>query len=313
MLITEYFFGAKTAERKGRTVALGFFDGMHLAHRQLLSRAVEIAKRDGVTPTVFTFSAHSMGRKKRGGLIYSTKDKLEIMERLGIEEVFVADFTSLCHLSPEDFVTRVLCEDLGCRVAVSGYNFRFGKDAKGDAEDLISYMRSLGGDGVICDPVCLDGEPISSSTIRAALREGNVDVAAKMLGEPYFISGTVSRGIGKGHSLGFPTVNTDLPDGCPLSRGVYRGATVIDGVRYHTLTNIGTCPTLGERAEHAETFIIDFNRDLYGRSLKINLLGFLREEMQFPSTEELTKQIARDMEQAIEENGEVIWQEIGLN
>ena len=174
-------------------------------------------------------------------------------------------------------------------------------------------MRALGGDGVVCDPVCLEGSPVSSSTIRAELRDGRVDVAARMLGEPYFITGKVSRGIGKGHSLGFPTVNTDLPDGCPLGRGVYRGYTVIDGVGYNTLTNIGICPTLGERSEHAETFIINFSDDIYGKDIKIHLLGFIREEKQFASAEELAEQIKKDIHKATEENGEGTWQEIGLN
>lgn len=313
MIITEYSPMAGVSEKKSRTIALGFFDGVHLAHRQLLMRTVKIARNEGNVPAVFTFSAGSMGRKKRGGLIYSTEDKLKIMKGIGIEEVFVADFTTLSHLSPEEFVTRVLCEDLGCSVAVSGYNFRFGKGASGDASDLVSYMRALGGDGVVCDPVCLEGSPVSSSTIRAELRDGRVDVAARMLGEPYFITGKVSRGIGKGHSLGFPTVNTDLPDGCPLGRGVYRGYTVIDGVGYNTLTNIGICPTLGERSEHAETFIINFSDDIYGKDIKIHLLGFIREEKQFASAEELAEQIKKDIHKATEENGEETWQEIGLN
>lgn len=313
MIVTEYSFGLAKSSNKRRTVALGFFDGMHLAHRELLASAVSIARRDGTVPAVFTFSAHSMGRKKRGGLIYSTKDKLAIMEQMGVEEVFVADFTLLCPLSPEEFVSRVLIDDLNCSVAVSGYNFRFGKGAQAGHEELSTLMQARGGKTVVCDPVCIDGTPISSSAIRSALSLGRVDIASKMLGEPYFINGVVSKGIGKGRGLGFPTVNTDLPDGCPLMRGVYRGVTHINGARYNTVTNIGTCPTLGERAEHAETYIIDFDGDLYGQTLKIALLGFVREEKQFPTPEHLSRRIEEDMRVAIEENGDDVWQEIGQN
>ena len=311
MRIIEYSYGQWTPDGAKRVVALGFFDGMHRAHRELMSRAVALAKKTGAVASVFTFSAHSMEKKKTGGLIYSTRDKLKIIAGLGIEEVIVADFNSLCHLSPEDFVEQVLVRDLTCKLAVAGYKFKFGRNALGDFSTLSRCMREAGGEAVILDELNHRGEPLSSSEIRHALSDGRIEWANKMLGAPYFICGRVSRGIGKGHSLGFPTVNTPLPEGCPLKRGVYRGITEIDGKRFSTLTNIGVCPTLGERRAHAETFIIDFDGDLYDTDITVLLLGYLREERLFPSTDELAAQIREDIRITIEKNGELKWQEIG--
>ena len=146
------------------------------------------------------------------------------------------------------------------------------------------------------------------------LSAGEVEAAREFLGMPYFIRSKVVRGNGVGHTLGFPTVNTDFENGKTLLKmGVYRTATEVDGKLYNSITNVGLCPTFKSRTLHAETFILDFSGDLYGKNIRIFFLGYLREEKQFDSPKELILQINVDKNRAIKENGELSWQEIGLN
>ena len=203
---------------------------------------------------------------------------------------------------------------MNAKIAVAGYDFRFGSGAQGDAALLLNTMKSAGLDCVIEKEQKIGKEKISTTKIKELLSIGDVKTARQFLGMPYFIRGEVKRGNGVGHTLGFPTVNTDFEDGkVLLKRGVYRTAIDIDGTLYSGLTNVGSCPTFKERNLHAETFILDFSGDLYGKNISIYFLGFLREEKQFNSPKELILQINVDKNRAIKENGELLWQEIGPN
>jgi riboflavin kinase/FMN adenylyltransferase len=173
-------------------------------------------------------------------------------------------------------------------------------------------MQAYGGDAVIVDDYRMNGATVSSTRIRALLAEGKCAEARELLGMPYFISGRVDRGRGDGRSFGFPTVNTELY-GIPLKHGVYRTVLDIDGSMHQGLTNIGVCPTMGARSPHAETYILDFDGDLYGRSVRIFLIEFLREEKCFSTKEELIMQINIDKNTAIERNKNIKWQDFGLN
>lgn len=296
----------------GCVVALGFFDGVHAAHRALIGEAGRLARAAGLPLAVFTFPAEC-GVKGGGSRIYDTATKLSLLESLGVDVVVLADFPSVAGLEPEEFVNRVLIGDLDARVAVAGFNFRFGKGASADAEMLEKLMSEGGRVAKIHDELTHDGRTVSATDVRAALARGEVGLARELLTVPYFMRGVVTHGKAEGRNLGFPTVNMSAPEGLVTPRrGVYKTAVPIGEKLYTGLTNIGNCPTFGAREMHAETYILDFSGDLYERELTVYFLEFLREEREFGSGEELARQIGRDIE-GIMKGSKVTWQEIGLS
>ena len=289
IIIREYNPAQKLCGK--RVIALGFFDGVHLGHREIIKKAVDEAKKRSITSSVFTFSSENE-EIKGGKRIYSTEQKIEIIEEFGVDEFIICDFSKVKSLSAEDFITKTLCEDLGCEIAVSGEDFRFGKGAFGNTALLAKTLLSLGSKLICPCDVISDGEKISSSKIKSLLEEGNMKKAAELLGSPFFMKSRVKRGLGLGRSFGFPTVNTDIPKTFPaLPSGVYKCLCRIDDKEYRALTNLGTCPTVGDRERHIEAFIIDFEGDLYDREVRIYFLDFVRPERRFESVEELKKQI----------------------
>lgn len=297
-------------------VALGFFDGVHLAHRELIEKTVRQAHTKGLESAVFTFSSECEALKNAVPRIYSTEEKLDIISSVGVDTAIVADFSSVCSMSAEQFISDTLVGDLNASVVLAGYNFRFGKGALGDASALKEGMARHGREALILDKYLFSGKPLSSSLVREALSVGDVALAGKMLGAPYRLRARVVHGRGEGRGMGIPTLNTDIqPTRLAPRLGVYRTAVAIDGRLYTGLTNVGKCPTFGERAVHAETYILDFCADLYGRDVNIYFLGFLRDERRFASAEELLSQIERDKARAITENERdlKIWTEYGLS
>lgn len=292
-------------------VAIGLFDGFHIAHRELLRKCGEIATEINIPFGIFTFVSNNCikGKAKK---IYSTEEKLEIAESLGADFAVVADFSRISGLCAEDFVKKTLISDLSARIAAVGFNFRFGKGALGNAETLTSLMRDAGGEAYVFGEYTSGGITVSSTHIRELLSDGRMDEAGMLLGEPYFLTGVVSHGDGRGKALGLPTVNTDIPDEKILPRrGVYRSAVSVGGELYSGVTNVGTCPTFGERPTHAETYILDFDGELYGEKIRVYLLEFLRDEKPFESQKELVMQIKLDINYTIKKNGELKWQELG--
>lgn len=282
-------------------VALGFFDGVHLGHRALLREAREAADRAGLRLVVLTFPAES-GIKARTPRIYGDAEKLLLLEACGADAVMLCDFSAVCGMPPDVFVREVLLGALNARLAVCGFNFRFGKDAAGDAAALEKQMRQAGARTQTIAPVLQNGEPISATRIREALSRGEIRQANEALGAPFFLLGEVRHGKGIGKTIDLPTANTDLPAGCPLARGVYRTAAKVRGKLFFSLTNIGTCPTFGARTLHAETYLEGADGDLYGEIFPIYFLDFLREERTFSSAKELKKQIEVDIMTAKEQS-----------
>ena len=285
----------------GRTVAaLGFFDGVHIGHRRLLDRAAEIAASRSLIPSVFTFSDDALSFKPDAARLTDFSEKVELFRLAGIERVYAADFPDLSGLSPERFVSEILVGQLNVSVAVCGFNFRFGAGAAGDSDALVRLMRLAGGDAEVIDPTVLDGTVVSSSAIRAALSEGDVALAEQMLGRPFSLSGRVEHGRGYGHTEGIPTVNLPVaPHLAVPRRGVYRSRAVIDGAGYPAVSNVGTRPTFGGTGVNCESYLLDYHgSDLYGRAVRVELLGFLRDERKFDTPEDLYRQIALDISAA---------------
>ncbi len=300
---SEIYTKAMPKHRGGRVVALGFFDGVHPAHRALIEAARHLADKEGLELAVFTFLSEG-SIKKNNPRLYTTESRLAFFEELGVSTVILADFLTVAHYTKEEFVEEVLIDTLDARIAVCGYNFRFAKGASASADDLSELMEKHGGRVHILPPYLYGDTPLSTTRIRELLQNGEIEEANRMLGAPYFLSGRVEHGEGLGHVLGFPTMNLSHPeDTTPLKHGVYRSVTEIDGVRYHSVTNVGVCPTVGERPAHSETHVIGEKIDAYGKSVRVYLLGFLREEKRFPSQNELIMQINIDKNEAICKNG----------
>ena len=269
-------------EPKPRAVALGTFDGVHLGHRRVLDAALAA----GPTPTVVTFDPHPRVALGYGvELLVPLERRLELLSEAGIEETLVVDFDlELAKLPPEAFAERVL-RPLGTEVVVAGSNFRFGRGRAGD----LALIERLGFDA---RPVPLvDG--VSSTRIRDLLRAGEVDRAAKLLGRPAELAGTVVAGDARGGTLGFPTANLrPEPELLVPGFGIYAGAA--DG--HLAAISIGTNPHYGGDERRIEAFLLDFAGDLYGKRLTLELWQRLRDEQAFGSEAELIAQIDRDVE-----------------
>ena len=295
MKLYNYAYGEKISGK--RVVALGFFDGVHKGHRALLKKARDAATAAGLPLAVFTFPAEATLPGKQPSRIYSTEQKLFLLEELSVDEIILADFSSVMNIDAEDFVNRSLISDMSAEIAVFGDDYRFGRAAKGNTEMLARLMTEAKKDCIMLPEERVYDERVSSTAIREYLRTADMERANAMLGAPYFISGRVTHGLGKGHAFGFPTVNTALSESSvALRRGVYRSAVMIDGEEIAAITNLGVCPTVSEREVHAETYLIDREIDLYGREMRIFLYEFLRDEKKFDTAEELIMQIKVDIE-----------------
>ena len=269
--------------RRERAVAIGTFDGVHLGHRRVLRAAVDA----GLTPTAVTFHPHprtALGNRVE--LLTTLERRLELIAECGIEEALLIEFTlDVAALEPEEFAERVLWA-IGTQVIVAGENFRFGRARRGDLE----LLRDEGFD---VRAVPLVGEA-SSSQIRKLLHAGEVDSAASLLGRPAEVDGTVVTGDARGGTLGFPTANVGVdPELLVPATGIYAGAA--EGTR--AAVSIGTNPHYGGEELRVEAFLLDFEGDLYGRRLVVELWRRLRDELVFASEEELVAQIARDVEE----------------
>jgi riboflavin kinase/FMN adenylyltransferase len=269
--------------RQPRAVAIGTFDGVHLGHRRVL----EAALAAGLTPSVVTFDPHpriAFGYEVE--LLTPLHRRLELIGEAGIEETLVVEFDlDLARLEPEEFAEHVL-RPIGTEVVVAGTDFRFGRGRSGDLE----LLGRLGFDARTVPLV----ENVSSSRIRELLRAGEIERAARLLGRPPEVEGTVVTGDARGGTLGFPTANLRLePELLVPAYGIYAGAA--DGHR--AAISIGTNPHYGGEERRVEAHLLDFEGDLYGRRLILRLWRRLRDERSFASEEELVAQIARDVQE----------------
>jgi riboflavin kinase/FMN adenylyltransferase len=275
---------ASELDRKPRSVAIGTFDGVHLGHR----RVVEAAVAAGQTPTVVTFDPHPrtvLGNQVE--LIAPLQRRLELLMELGIEDVLVVEFTlELAGLDPETFAEQTL-QAIGAEVVVAGANFHFGRGRSGDLE----LLRRLGFDARAV-PLA---EGVSSSQIRQLLGAGEIERAAQQLGRPPELEGIVVSGDARGGTLGFPTANLRVDANVVVPAfGIYAGFA--EGTR--AAVSVGTNPHYGGKERRIEAFLLDFDGDLYGRRLVVELWRRLRDEQAFASEAELVEQIARDVEES---------------
>ena len=268
-------------ERRTRAVALGTFDGVHLGHRRVIQAALDAGPR----PTVVTFDPHprtALGNQVE--LLSTLERRLELIAELGVQETLVVEFNlELARLEPEQFAERLL-RPIGAEVIAAGANFRFGKGRSGDLE----LLERLGFD---VRPVPLV-ENASSTQIRRLLRAGEVERAGRLLGRPAEVEGLVVSGDARGGTLGFPTANLRTnPELLVPANGIYAGAVG----EHRAAVSIGVNPHYGGDERRVEAFLLDFERDLYGQRLVVELWQRLREERAFESEQELVEAIAKDV------------------
>ncbi len=288
-------------------IAIGVFDGVHLGHRRILSRAREIAEEKRAISTVVTFDPHPaqvLRPESAPALLTTISQRLQIFEELGMQRTYVQHFArKLAKMSPNSYVEEVLIDGLKAIDVVAGADFHFGFGRGGDMESLGVEGRKYGFDVEMVEMVTRpdQAEPVSSTAIRRALAGGQVKLAASMLGRPYAIEGKVIKGDQRGKSTGFPTANIPVSyERAWPADGVYAGWFSFDkGKRMVCAINIGRRPTFYEHAEHSvlEAHILDFEGDLYGRQVRIEFEEFIRSERRFKDVPALVRQLEKDVEQ----------------
>ncbi len=284
--------------QKQAAVALGLFDGVHEGHRAVLQAAYR-QKKNGLVPSVFTFHSEMASQKQAPGYIYTTHLKTRIMEGdCKMERIYAPPFELVSAMTGDEFVKSVLFERMKAAYVCCGKDFRFGKDAKWDVEDLKRLGARYGFDVDVIDDVRIGGTTVSSHEIRELLMEGDLKKANLLLGDPYMLRGEVREGAHLGHTIGFPTANLWFHEGQLVPKfGVYASETrTPDGSWHRSVTNIGIKPTVHyEGMPLSETYIDEFSGSLYGEKIRVVLTKLLREEMQFGSVEELQAQMEKDM------------------
>lgn len=284
------------------SVALGFFDGLHLGHKAVIAKAVS-AEKKGLLPAVFTFRMDDRGPEKKPALGYeliTPDDKRVILAQWGVQAALCPDFSEFCSMEPEQFVQEILVKKLRASHVCCGRDFRFGRKAAAGITELAALCRPL---GIMVDPVedvTVDGQRVSSTWIRALLGQGNVKKAAALLGRPFGYDFQVTEGKHLGRKLDFPTINQPIPPQFVTPcKGVYASAACVQGCWRAAVTNVGLRPTVEHStALNSETYICGFSGDLYGERVPVRLLEFLRPEQKFDSIETLRRQICKDTLQA---------------
>ena len=284
-----------------RAIALGYFDGVHCGHQALMKLAVQRAKENGAVSSVFTFNVHpdTVITGRRVPLITSEARRgAEIRERGGVDEVIFARFNEeLRNMDWKAFVDDVLVGQFHACWIITGRNNRFGYRGQGTPERLQEECARLGIGCDIVESVMIDNIVVSSTYIRQQLAMGNMERAAQFLGHPYTIAGVVQHGRRVGRTLGFRTVNLELPEEMQAPPfGVYVSRVIADGKTHIAVTNIGVHPTFGMGDKPCvEPHILDFDGDLYGKVIQVELLHFLRPERQYADSELLRQAIADDI------------------
>ena len=287
-------------------IALGNFDGVHMGHRKLLQSVVEKAKSLSqtipTTPGVWLFrdAPNDFLRSPPTPHISTLNDKLLLFRECGIKIAFLGDFKHLSNCSPEDFIHEILQRQCHCIHAVCGFNYSFGKRGEGTPEML---RNGFNGEITEISPVNYNGDRVSSTRIRNLISEGNVEEAAKLLCRPYHFTSAVLHGKALGRTISFPTLNQDFPYLTLIpKKGIYAvRVTAPDGSlpTLYGVANVGTRPTV-EKSDHinCETYLLDFNGDLYGKKLCTEFIARIRDERKMDNLDELKRTIAEDAETA---------------
>ena len=298
------FHGTENASILRPTVlTLGVFDGLHLGHQRIMQTVVERAQAVDAVATAITFDPHPravLHPETAPPLLQTLDQRLANFEVLGIEQTIVIHFDrAFASLRAEDFVRSIIHDRLHAKEVFIGKDFAFGHSRNGNIELLQKMGNELGFSAFEAPEFSFRGRRISSSTIRELLAEGKINFVRRMLGRPYGVEGVIIRGNRRGHTIGFPTANLRPHNRVIPKFGVYATATLLDGVWRPSITNIGVRPTFENTADSSiETYIFDFDRDIYGDVIRVRFLYWIRDERKFGGPDELKDQIARDVQRA---------------
>lgn len=285
-----------------RGVALGNFDGVHLGHQELLKAVREESQRQNLCPSVYTFLNHP--RKHQGETtlkeITSLQKKAELFAGAGIKELILSPFNNdIKNMEPEDFIQKILIEQLQSKLIVVGFDYRFGKKASANPTMLKKIGETLGFQVKIIEPYNFNQEKISSSKIRGLIEDGEVSIMERYLGRYYSIRGPVIRGKGLGTTLGYPTANIKIDSNQILPKsGVYATYSKVDEKVYRSVTSVGHQPKFNDQSAEVESFFMDYEGNLYSRTVETIFVKFLRGQIAFESPEALSHQIEKDAKEA---------------
>lgn len=281
---------------------IGFFDGVHCGHRYLIGHVIDEARADGLASMVITFARHPrqvIDTHYVPRLLSTPEMKIERLAETGIDRCTVLDFDRrMAALTAREFMIHILSSRLNVRKLIIGYDNRFGHDRSESIDDYCAYGRTLGIEVVKSCGITVDGIRVSSSVIRNAIERGDLTEANRCLGYAYTLSAHVSHGFRNGHRLGFPTANLDMDEVCQLlpQIGVYATRVRIEGEceLHPAMTSVGTRPTFDGTHLSVETYILDFDADLYGRKIEVAFLKRIRGEKKFADLQQLRTQMADD-------------------
>ncbi len=297
MLVEEEL--ARFSSAKESLLSVGVFDGVHLGHQKLIAELLHQAEKRRMVSGVATFRHNPeklLSHRSKLPFLTDIKERLALLKNAGVAMVITLSFTpELAQLSARQFVI-LLQKYLKMRGMVIGEDFALGKDREGDTDYLKKLGREMNFDVTVVPPLVINGEVVSSTTIRKALATGDMMKVRKLMGRPFTLTGKVVTGYGRGMGLGFPTANLEVASDHALPPdGVYTGWARINGNTYQTMTNIGKNPTFGAHERTVEAYLIDYHGDLYDANLQLDIVARLRDEKRFKNENDLKKQVAKDI------------------
>jgi riboflavin kinase/FMN adenylyltransferase len=285
-------------------IGLGNFDGLHIGHIALINTLISECRLNNLNSMVYTFTKHPeniLRKKLFTPLITTLTKKIELLEETSLKYIYFDEFDEhFSRMAPKDFVKSILAEKLKIKLAVAGFDYRFGYKGSGDVDLLKDMGEKLNFKVIVIPPIKVDNEVISSTLIRHNIIKGNMNKVFKLLGRHFSITGEVSNGRRIGNTLGFPTANIIPEEYLVLPHdGVYVTKTLLNGRMYNSVTNIGKNPTFKDMDKlTVETHILDFAGDIYGKKIEVFFISKLRKEKKFESKEELIDQIKKDIIEA---------------
>lgn len=287
-------------------LTIGTFDGVHIGHQKIIKRLVEISEIKNLTPSLLTFFPHPrmvLQKDANIKLINTIDEKKDILKQFGISNLVIKEFTKeFSRLTAEDFVKNILVDHLKAKHIIIGYDHHFGRNRNANIEDLKQFGKDFDFEVEEISKQDINDVAVSSTKIRAALQEGNIKTTNTYLGYNFMLTGKVIDGKKLGQTINYPTANLHIEETYKLipKHGVYIVKSIIDNNTVYGMMNIGYNPTVNGKHQTIETHFFDFNKDLYGQNLKIELLQRLRDEQKFNSVEELQSQLHIDKNNALE-------------
>lgn len=283
-------------------ICLGSFDGIHMGHKTLIKDVINDSKEEGLKSSIFTFSNHPasiISDKNEPKLLINNNQKIKMLKKLGIDYLIMIPFSiDFMKIQPEEFVKNILVDNLKVKRIVVGFNYRFGFKSKGDATLLKKLGQKYDFKVDIISPIKYNNDIISSTAIRNLISEGNIGKANKYLDRYFSIEGKVIHGKKRGRGMGFPTANIKLNNNYVLpKKGVYKTQTIYNSYNYNSVTSVGINPTFKTKSDISiETYILNFDKNIYNENIKINFIKHLRDEIKFKSKYELIEQLKLDVE-----------------